>query len=1405
MTKQHWNTRCIHHFLILCIAFLLLHAGTAMAASGTGDAMPTGGGYAASGQLSGVSYSTVIYDAANGLPVADTLCVQNTEDGYLWIGSYGGVIRYDGTKFNRISSDDGLTSARTIFQDHAGNIWFGTNDNGIVVMKGSEKTHYTHKDGLPSSSIRAFCEDASGNVYVGTTAGLLYIDPEGTVHTIRDEKLDQEHVLKLQTGKNGVLYGQTGNGLLFSVENQEITKIYDSTELGIEKITSFLVDPENEDFLYLGTDSGTLYTGHFGAKNGTLKQISIQPLTFAKWISYECGRVWISSENAFGYLDEYEHFHALPNASIRHGIEMLCSDYQGNLWFASSTQGLMKLVSNNFQDYTGTLNIPCTAVNALLEYGENLYVGTENGLTIMDSSGNRVENAITERIGSSKVRHLLADHSGNLWISVFTNDTGLLCIAPDHTIRDFSTRNGMPSNEILCCCEKTDGTIVVGTNGGIAYIQDQRIVKIYDASARLHNSVILSVAEAENGDIYAGTDGDGLYVISDSEIRHIGRNEGLTSDVITRIIKDNARNVYWILTSNSIEYMKDGTITPITGFPYQNNYDIRFGENQDLWVLSSLGIFRVNADAMLSDKIQDYELYTLTSGIPYSVTSGSYSFMKDDILFVAGREGVIKVNTSDLMAGVPYIKMDLDTIHSSEAGDIVKENGIYVIPASAGRITIVPSIMDYSLTDLTVKIYLEGLDEGTTESRGKLNFIEYTDLPYGKYNLHIQIFEKNSPRVVQEEIYTIIKEPYLLELPIIKVLLIALMALVTGFLVWFITNSTIIRKQYDAIRNAKDEADRANQAKTRFLANISHEIRTPLNTIMGMDEMILCEDATDVPKGYFMSIVNYALDIRNASETLLGLINDFLDLSRIESGKMHLIEQEYDLATVLRSIVTMVRQRSTEKELVFEVCIAEDLPKRLYGDSGKIKEIITNLLTNAVKYTKKGGFKLSVSMEKISSEICELHVSVRDSGIGIKEEDMDKLFTAYERLEEDKNSGIQGTGLGLNLSKRFAELLGGSLTCQSTYGEGSEFIFIVRQKIMDPAPLGVFKEHDEEAGGPYVPKFIAPDADVLVVDDNPMNLNVMKGLLKATRVFVTTASSGEECLTKIREHHYDIVFLDHMMPGMDGIETVEKIRETHPDLPVYVLTANSTTSEEYYRSKGFHGYLTKPIDIRTLETTIMKHLPEEIMKKPNEQDAVEDLHELPDKYAFLTSLDSISVDDGIRNSGGIQNFIFSLRMFLDTIEEQSNVIRKAFEEHDIRMYTVKVHALKSSARIIGATKLAELAASLEDAGNKEDLAKIEADTEQLLSMYLSFRNTLKPLNTSSEQNDEKPMIPEEELRDAYTALSEVIPQMDYDAVEMIVNQLLSYRLPEEEEAKIRHLRELLQHFDWDAMEAWILP
>ncbi len=395
------------------------------------------------------------------------------------------------------------------------------------------------------------------------------------------------------------------------------------------------------------------------------------------------------------------------------------------------------------------------------------------------------------------------------------------------------------------------------------------------------------------------------------------------------------------------------------------------------------------------------------------------------------------------------------------------------------------------------------------------------------------------------------------------------------------------------------EANAANKAKSAFLSNMSHEIRTPINAVLGLNEMILRESTDE-------NIRDYARDIQSAGNTLMALINDILDFSRIESGRMEIVPERYDLSSMIHDLAQMTRIRVKKKGLQFRVNVSEELPGELYGDDVRIKQVLTNILTNAVKYTPDGSVTLNISGRR-EGDVEILRCEVEDTGIGIKEEDLPRLFDAFQRIEEKRNRRIEGTGLGMNITQDLLYVMGSHLEVESVYGKGSRFWFELEQKIMNDTPIGKFEErirnHSEEYH--YEHSFEAPEARILVADDNELNLKVFCNLLKETKVKITPVTSGRDCLTIAARRKFHIIFLDHMMPGMDGLEILEHLKKDkdslNADTPVYVITANAVAgAKEAYIKAGFCGFLSKPIDVIKLEKMIKKELPEELLVKKTE-------------------------------------------------------------------------------------------------------------------------------------------------------------------------------------------------------------
>lgn len=603
----------------------------------------------------------------------------------------------------------------------------------------------------------------------------------------------------------------------------------------------------------------------------------------------------------------------------------------------------------------------------------------------------------------------------------------------------------------------------------------------------------------------------------------------------------------------------------------------------------------------------------------------------------------------------------------------------------------------------------------------------------------------------------------------------------------------------EELKKAKAMAEEASRAKSDFLANMSHEIRTPINAVLGMNEMILRECGDK-------HILAYAEDVKAAGNTLLGIINDILDFSKIEAGKIEIIPVEYDLSDNLNDLVTMIQVRAESKNLSLVLRFDSHLPKRLYGDEVHIKQIVTNILTNAVKYTEKGSVTFSLGFERIEEAPDEvlLNVSVEDTGIGIKQEDLKKLFSEFERIEEKRNRKIEGTGLGMAITRKLLRMMGTDLQVHSVYGSGSRFFFSLRQKVVSWEPLGDYKEaHQEHLSErkKYQEKFIAPDACVLVVDDTPLNLVVFKGLLKQTQMQIDTACDGDEGISLSREKKYDIIFLDHMMPGKDGIETLKYMKampdNPNRDTPVISLTANAISgAREEYLAAGFQDYLTKPVDSTKLESVLLQYLPKEKVRVREEgtEDIASEGTALP---SWLHELEGIDTQEGVGHCGSEAAYLDTVKVFAESASSGIEDIEGYFQSEDWPNYTTKVHALKSTARIIGARLLSEMAKRLEYAGNAGEIGIIKVETPALLSVYHSFAEKLAPLCPPKQRAEEKAPIDEEMLREAYDTLKEFVASFDYDSAMFVLESLEDYRLPEDEEKRYQSIRSAIEKLDWE--------
>lgn len=710
------------------------------------------------------------------------------------------------------------------------------------------------------------------------------------------------------------------------------------------------------------------------------------------------------------------------------------------------------------------------------------------------------------------------------------------------------------------------------------------------------------------------------------------------------------------------------------------------------------------------------------------------------------------------------------------------------------------------------------------------------------------------------------------------------------------------------VYQANRELERSSHMKSDFLANMSHEIRTPMNAVIGMAEMALREQLPPAAK-------NYINQIKDAGKSLLTIINDILDFSKIESGKMDIIESEYELMSMVYDVANIVLARLKEKDVELIVDIVPDLPSKLWGDNLRIRQILLNLTNNAAKFTSEGKIVLKVDYVRTSSKRLNLRVSVEDTGIGVKKEDLGKLFQSFQQVDSKRNRNIEGTGLGLAIARRLLKLMDGDIWVESEYGKGSCFSFVLPQKIVNETPGIVINEPDSVlvAGlisNPYVweqfcsdaerlgvecvrvvsakefdhlpndkrnflfieypmftelvegyvrnhPQitavlligfydhveyhipnllvvkkplfalsialilngrqihfeedeeenefdFIAPDAHVLIVDDNAVNLTVAEGLLEPLKMQIDTVTSGQAAIGKIANFHYDIVFMDHMMPELDGVETTHIIRRFHSeynDVPIIALTANAVEgTKEMFCREGMNDFIGKPIEIRILVDKVRQWLPVEKIQKVKMPFHLSETDREPKRLEPIVVGD-LDVETAMKFFVYEDLFWKTLKVYYRSIEKKAQTIRDMLEKKDWTGYTIEVHALKSSSKQIGAISLSEKAAAMEKAGNARDSAAIREGTEEMLRQYLEYLTVLEPFCAEEEEDEaQKKQISKETLMDCFDRLSAAIEDLDMDQVDKVMEEMNHYRYESGEIEFFRQLKEAVEEFDVDRCE-----
>ena len=706
------------------------------------------------------NYSAVVYDNTNGLPAAEANDIVQTSEGFIWIGCYAGLVRYDGDTFERLDSTQGVSSISSLYVDNKDRLWIGTNDNGVAIMENGEFRFWGEKDGLGSSKICDIEGDEAGYVYVGTTAGISMFSPDLEMITLEDARIDDVYVENMVSDIDGLLYVTSHDGNVFILRDGNLVNYYEKDET-MHPITCVYPDPKKPGWIYYGTEDEGVF--HVSLKSGfnTAEHIDISPLRGVYDISLIGDYLWLCTRNGTGVIGE-DGFHSLDHLPLNNSVDHVIMDYEGNLWFTSTRQGVMKLVANRFTDIFKRYGLEKEVVNTTCMLGGKLFMGTDNGLIVADDTKvlksvpltsvrkadggplreDQTASDLIELLHGVRIRSVIRDSQDRLWISTWKS-LGLLRY--DHgELTVFDETDGLLSDSIRSVYETKDGRILVAVTGGLNIIKDDKVVAAYDKDNGIANNETLNVCEAPNGDVLVGSNGDGIYVVSSEGTKNIGKKQGLASGVVMRMKYDENNKVFWLVTGNSLAYMtEDYRVTTISKFPYPDNFDTFINSKGDMWILSSDGIYVIPVKELLANRKIDPVHYGIANGIPCTATSNPYNYLtKNGDLYIAGRSGVTMVNIEESLEDIENLKMSVSCVKADSKYIYPDEKGIFRIPASTKKLAVYAHVYNYSLTDPLVSFMLRGFErEYSTVRRSELGPLYYTNLQGRTYRFDMQIMD----------------------------------------------------------------------------------------------------------------------------------------------------------------------------------------------------------------------------------------------------------------------------------------------------------------------------------------------------------------------------------------------------------------------------------------------------------------------------------------------------------------------------------------------------------------------------------------------------------------------------------------------------------------------------------------
>ena len=1374
-------------------------------------------------------YNQNEYTEDDGFDSRNVNCICQSTSGYIWIGTDSGLYRYDGSEFTLFSMDSNIDGSiygiNCILLTEAGNLYVGTENYGLFLYDNGVFNRVPEAYNMEISTIYEMYEDTEGTIWLGTSQG-IYMLSKDAIEAVENEQLSNSRIGNI-SGYGNKIYAVANGDMLVTITNKTKVSIKSKSDYGIDDINS----------MYVAAD-GARYYGSVGrailkiTRGRDYELINTGSIRGINDIYGDGDKIWVLSDDGVAYLTpDSKGLTLVTGLLFNESMSDMIVDYEGNYWFTSYRKGLLFLQRSKFRNLSMKYDLGESIVNCVVEYGDQLYVGTDDGLTIVNSDGNLVtDNDLVNLLSGISIRDMYIDSNYDLWICTY-RIYGVIKVNKKGTYEFFNrSESNLISNSVNCIVEISKDYMAVGTELGISVLKKGEVVRNYTRLDGLENSDIISLYVSEDGLLYAGSNGAGMYAIDmESNVKQIAIEEGVKFNVISTIA--GGSNGLWIGTDNGL-YYQEGIIRQIASIDSTNSiYDIIIDESGYMWIFGSKGISRYYENDLLSSTQPEYVSYTKSDGIISGITECSSNYItKDGIIYVCCDEGLCSFNPENeyINEVAPRVRISSVAVDGTEYkfSDL---DGKIDVPGNTNRITVKFSVLSYvNRADIVVKYYLDGFEDvARTISGTDVMEVEYTNLEGGSYEFVLSAENADGVKCEQDLTFAINKELGFWETNMAKsIIVFGILFLLIIMIVTIRGIARVIRKkteQVEELSKKSEEAEKSNQAKGDYVNYLSHEIRVPLNTILGVSEMVMrnAESLNDEQLPQYQALYNAGYEI-------LGIVDGISRLSNLMDGSIELARKEYAVSDIIEELSQQFKSMVNRDLVDLRVSIEDNIPNGLIGDASRVKELVTNIFARAASTTKEGYISIDVdwradesgesendqNADASDSNVICLDFKISDTGIGVKEERLEQLFELDDSYGK-ADIGKFDISLGLAIAKQLVHMMGGEITASSTYGAGTTIVFSIKQEVFDYSYVNYNLDRKKElARRDSNSRIWLPDVKILIVDESELGLQVEKTLFDTYGLVCDTVTSGFDAIDKVMVNQYDIVFIDTIMTVMDGKDTVREIRdldgEEYKKMPIIAMSLNTVDmSREDILISGFNEVLVKPLELDEVEAVLRMFLPEEKIKEKT-TDIVQDVDIAQYLDAAQVLKKYVVVDDTLKMMGGsFDNFNKFIINYKAQYEEDIYMLQDYIDD-DVRKFRNVIHNIKSSSGNIGAFVIERKAANLLSAINIGNMQYAKENTREFMAL---MKDMFKAIDVyiSKIKHEEKPVRKElkesinrgklKELRaylkacelepvraliediDAYeygdidteffSALKMTIEAMDYEGASEIIDQYLN--------------------------------